>query len=181
MAADRAAVVEFVQNYAPEHLSLMVSAPRELAERITNAGTICLGGAGSVVFGDYLTGANHVLPTGGAARRVSGLSVNDFLRRVTWQELDAEGARGLAGPTARLARAEGLPAHAAAAELRDGRRGGGGHRRGRTARGPRRLRRHHALRPGPARLSGGPVGQHEPVRRGSGRRGPRWPPWRTAA
>lgn len=117
-AADRAAAARFVERYAPEHLALMVRAPRELAERITTAGTICLGASASVVFGDYLTGANHVLPTGGAARRFSGLSVQDCVRRVTWQELEPAGARALAGPTARLARAEGLPAHAAAAELR---------------------------------------------------------------
>jgi histidinol dehydrogenase len=81
-------------------------------------GTIYLGEASSVAFGDYLTGANHVLPTSGAARSFSGLSALTFLRSFTVQEITPGAAERLAHDTDTLARAEGLPAHAAAARLR---------------------------------------------------------------
>jgi histidinol dehydrogenase len=70
------------------------------------------------VFGDYLTGANHVLPTAGRARSFSGLSTHHFLRSYTIQEIGADGAAALAGDVHALATAEGLPAHAAAALAR---------------------------------------------------------------
>jgi histidinol-phosphate aminotransferase len=76
---------------------------------------VFLGPASSVVFGDYMSGTNHVLPTGGQARRQSGLSVTDFVRFSSYQELSAAAAARLAEATACLAEAEGLPAHAAAA------------------------------------------------------------------
>jgi histidinol dehydrogenase len=82
---------------------------------VVSAGTVCLGTTTSVVFGDYLTGANHVLPTGGAARRYSGLSTLDFVRWTTYQRVTESAARSLAGDAAILAMAERLPAHAAAA------------------------------------------------------------------
>jgi histidinol dehydrogenase len=85
---------------------------------VVHAGTVFLGDASSVAFGDYLTGANHVLPTATLARAYSGLSTLDFLRWTTYQELDAERAAQFAGITAVLAEAEGLPAHAGAARLR---------------------------------------------------------------
>jgi histidinol dehydrogenase len=71
-----------------------------------------------VAFGDYLTGANHVLPTSGRARSFAGLSTLDFLRFFTWQEISPEGAARMADDVERLARAERLPAHAAAARAR---------------------------------------------------------------
>ena len=90
------------------------------AARVRTAGTIFLGPGSAVAFGDYLTGANHVLPTGGAGRSFSGLSALDFLRSWTWQEIGPAAARALAKDTALLAEAEGLPGHAAAARLRGG-------------------------------------------------------------
>lgn len=119
LAADRSAALEFADAYAPEHLALYTGAPRSDLERIRNAGTVFLGQDAAVAFGDYLTGANHVLPTGGRARAFSGLSTEHFLRSFTWQQITPEGARALAGPARRLAEAEGLPAHARAAELRE--------------------------------------------------------------
>ena len=118
VAADEDELVDFNRRYAPEHLTLYVQNPRAILARITNAGTVFLGQAASVAFGDYLTGANHVLPTARLARSYSGLSTLDFVRWTTYQEISPRAAARLAGPTAVLADAEGLPAHAQAARLR---------------------------------------------------------------
>lgn len=100
--------------FAPEHLMLAVSNPRQVLERVRNAGTVFLGASSSVAFGDYMTGANHVLPTGGLARSYSGLSTLDFVRWTTFQEVTPSGAASLARDVAIFAEAEGLSAHAAA-------------------------------------------------------------------
>jgi histidinol dehydrogenase len=112
--------VAFTERYAPEHLSIMTSDAAELAGRFRNAGTIFVGAAASVAFGDYMTGANHVLPTAGGARSFSGLSAANFMRSFTVQEIDELGARAMAAGVGTLADAEGLPAHAAAARARLG-------------------------------------------------------------
>ena len=104
--------------YAPEHLLLQVRDPRALLERVQSAGSVFLGPWSPEPMGDYCSGTNHVLPTYGYARAYSGLSVADFQKRITVQELTADGLRGL-GPTAStLARLEGLDAHALAVDLR---------------------------------------------------------------
>ena len=108
----------FAEAYAPEHLLLLLRDPRSALDRVRAAGTVFLGPNSSVAFGDYLTGANHTLPTAGLARAYSGLSTLDFLRWFTWQDVDADAARQLAETTATLADAEGLPAHAQAARAR---------------------------------------------------------------
>jgi histidinol dehydrogenase len=118
LARDRREALEFAEEYAAEHLALYTSDPRGDMESQSTAGTIFLGDAASVAFGDYLTGANHVLPTSGRARSFSGLSTTDFLRFFTWQEISSEGAAAMAKDVERLARAERLPAHAAAARAR---------------------------------------------------------------
>lgn len=112
--------VAFANEFAAEHVQLSVPDPRSVLPRLRNAGTIFVGASTSVAFGDYLTGANHVLPTAGAGRRFSGLSVLDFLRWQTWQEVTPEAAPRLAGDVERLARSEGLPAHAEAARQASG-------------------------------------------------------------
>jgi histidinol dehydrogenase len=105
-------------SYAPEHLLIQTRNPRALLERVQHAGSVFLGSWSPEPLGDYCSGTNHVLPTYGHARAYSGLSVHDFTRRMTVQELSADGLAEL-GPTARtLARLEGLDAHAAAVELR---------------------------------------------------------------
>ena len=105
-------------SYAPEHLIIETRNPRALLERVQHAGSVFLGSWTPEPMGDYCSGTNHVLPTYGYARAYSGLSVQDFTRRMTVQELSGEGLREL-GPTAStLARLEGLDAHAAAVELR---------------------------------------------------------------
>jgi len=107
--------IAFSNEYAPEHLLLALRDPDVALEGIRNAGTVFLGDTSSVAFGDYMTGANHVLPTGGLARSYSGLSTIDFVRWTTYQRVSAAAASDLAPGVATLAEAEGLPAHAAAA------------------------------------------------------------------
>ena len=83
-----------------------------LLERVSNAGSVFLGPYTPVAAGDYASGTNHVLPTGGGARRFGGLSVETFLRSTTVQRLDRSALEGLAGTITTLAEAEGLTAHA---------------------------------------------------------------------
>lgn len=111
----------FVEDFAAEHLLLALRDPRRALPRVRNAGTVFLGTSSSVAFGDYLTGANHVLPTAGAARRFSGLSVLDFVRWQTWQQVTPDAARRLSADVEALALSEGLSAHAAAAAQWKGR------------------------------------------------------------
>jgi histidinol dehydrogenase len=118
VAADLDEAVRFAEAYAPEHLLVATRDPRALLPRLRAAGTIFLGAASSVAFGDYMTGANHVLPTNGLARAYSGLSTLDFIRWTTYQQLSDGAAAALAPATITLAEAEGLPAHALAARLR---------------------------------------------------------------
>ena len=120
LASSDTEAFDFAERYAPEHLSIMTALGVEDARRVRTAGTTFVGGHASVAFGDYLTGANHVLPTEGRARSFSGLSVQHFLRSYTIQEVTREGAAGMADDVATLAMAEGLPAHAAAALARSG-------------------------------------------------------------
>jgi len=110
--------VELVNLYAPEHLSLMVSDASSLIPRIYNAGAIFAGNNSSVVFGDYVAGPSHVLPTGGSARFSSPLGVEDFLKVTNIISLDDSTARELSQPTITIAEAEGFSAHAQAVSLR---------------------------------------------------------------
>jgi len=102
-------------GFAPEHLMIATRNPAAIVNAIRNAGTVFLGETSSVAFGDYLTGANHVLPTGGLARSYSGLSTLDFFRWTTWQSVTRHGASALAADTAAFAECEGLVGHADAA------------------------------------------------------------------
>jgi histidinol dehydrogenase len=115
VARDIDEAIAFANGYAAEHVLLTVRNPYAWLARLRNAGTVFLGAAPSVAFGDYMTGANHVLPTGGLARSYSGLSPLDFVRWTTYQIIDRGAAARLAPHTEALALAEGLPAHAAAA------------------------------------------------------------------
>ncbi|MGH7507444.1 MAG: aminotransferase class I/II-fold pyridoxal phosphate-dependent enzyme, partial [Longimicrobiales bacterium] len=107
----------FAERFAPEHLLLMIEDPRAALPRVRSAGTVFLGAHSSVTFGDYITGANHVLPTAGLARAHSGLSTLDFIRWTTIQEVSPEAAAILAPTATLLAGAEGLQAHAIASVL----------------------------------------------------------------
>ena len=107
--------VAISNEFAPEHLMLATSSPEALLAHVRNAGTVFLGESSSVAFGDYMTGANHVLPTGGLARCYSGLSTSDFIRWTTFQTVTPEAAAMLASDVGEFAKAEGLHAHANAA------------------------------------------------------------------
>jgi histidinol dehydrogenase len=118
LAGDHAEMMAFTEAYAAEHLFLATRDPHTDLEQLTTSGTVFIGEPSSVAFGDYMTGANHVLPTAGTARSFSGLSTLNFLRSYTWQELSVDAAADMAEPVGVLADAEGLPAHAAAARRR---------------------------------------------------------------
>ena len=107
--------IDFANAYAAEHLLLIVTAPDEVLALLRNAGTVFVGASASVAFGDYMTGANHVLPTGGLARSYSGLSTLDFVRWTTYQRVTPQAAASLAPDVGNFADAEGLPGHAMAA------------------------------------------------------------------
>jgi len=107
--------VSFAIEFAPEHLLLAVQNAESLLPQIRNAGSVFIGEQSSVVFGDYITGGNHVLPTGGLARSYSGLGPLDFVRWTYYQKVSREAARRLSTDAAILADAEGLPGHARAA------------------------------------------------------------------
>jgi histidinol dehydrogenase len=110
--------VALARDYAAEHLALYTRNPRSDLDNIPTSGTAFLGQAAAVAFGDYLTGANHVLPTGGLARSFSSLSTLHFLRMYTWQEITPAAAAAMSPAVERMAEAEGLPAHAEAARAR---------------------------------------------------------------
>lgn len=118
VADDLDGALEFVNEYAPEHLQIMTRKPSKVLDRITNAGTVFLGPFSPVAVGDYATGANHVLPTGGSARTQSGLSVEDFIKVMTVQELSKNGLKQLEETVTTLADAERLYAHRRAIEVR---------------------------------------------------------------
>jgi len=109
-----AASVAFANDYAAEHLLLVVEPLDAVLAQVRNAGTVFVGPSASVAFGDYMTGANHVLPTGGLARSYSGLSTLDFVRWTTYQRVSVEAAARLSDDVGIFADAEGLPGHALA-------------------------------------------------------------------
>jgi histidinol dehydrogenase len=118
VVADLATAVAVSNEYAPEHLIVQTRDPRALLAQVTNAGSVFLGQWSPESMGDYCSGTNHVLPTFGYARSYSGVSLLDFQKRITVQELTAQGLRAL-GPTAiTLSGMEGLDAHGNAVKVR---------------------------------------------------------------
>ncbi len=115
---DIAQAIDVSNRHAPEHLILSVRQPRAWLDRVSNAGSIFLGEYTPEALGDYCSGSNHVLPTGGAARAWSGLSVASFQKVISVQHASREGLAAVGPCAAILARAEGLQAHARAVELR---------------------------------------------------------------
>jgi histidinol dehydrogenase len=112
------AAIAYANRFAPEHLELQVDGAREVASRCTTAGAIFVGRYSSEAAGDYLAGANHVLPTGGAARYASPLGVRDFCKRTSIVEYDAHAAAAHADDIAALAACEGLDGHGRSAMMR---------------------------------------------------------------
>ena len=114
VVSDLESALEVANDYAPEHLILEVREPRRWLARVASAGSVFLGAWSPEPLGDYCSGTNHVLPTYGYARAYSGLSVLDFVKRITVQELTPDGLRALGPIAVSLARLEGLDAHAGA-------------------------------------------------------------------
>ncbi len=110
--------IEFANEYAPEHLEIMVSEPMEVLKRIKNAGSVFVGNYSPVAAGDYATGTNHVLPTAGYASLFSGLDVDHFMHRIAIQWLDKEGLRRIKDVVVSLSKAEGMEKHARSIEKR---------------------------------------------------------------
>ncbi len=118
VAKDMEQAIDFTNEYATEHLQIMTEDPFITLNRIRHAGSIFLGPYAPVPVGDYASGTNHVLPTGQCARMFSGLSVDDFIKKPTFQYLSKEGLSSLKDVVVTLAEAEGLPIHARAVKAR---------------------------------------------------------------
>ncbi len=118
IADDMDQAIDFTNEYAAEHLQIVTRDPFITLNRIKHAGSIFMGPYAPVPVGDYASGTNHVLPTGQCARMFSGLSVDDFIKKPTFQYLSKEGLSGLKDTVITLAEAEGLPIHARTVKAR---------------------------------------------------------------
>ena len=118
LTPDLETAVELANEYAPEHLCLSVENPEVWVDRIENAGGIFVGEHSFEVLGDYVAGPSHIMPTGGTARFKGPVNVLDFVKVMSIISLDRQTARNLAPDAVRIATAEGLTAHAAAAAFR---------------------------------------------------------------
>lgn len=110
--------MEMVNAYAPEHLILCCANAEALAEEVVNAGSVFIGNYSPESVGDYASGTNHTLPTNGFARAYSGVSVDSFVKKITFQQLTKEGLLGIGKAVVTMAEAEGLSAHARAVSIR---------------------------------------------------------------
>lgn len=118
--APLAQAADIVNQIAPEHVEIATSDPDAIAQDVRHSGAIFLGRYAPEALGDYVTGSNHVLPTSGAARFASGLSVLDFMKRTSIQRISEQGFRHLARAAETLAANEGLPAHGLSVSIRRG-------------------------------------------------------------
>ncbi len=103
--------VKLINDYAPEHLIIATANYMDVASRITNAGSVFLGNYSCESAGDYASGTNHTLPTSGYAKAYSGVSLDSFIRKLTFQEITAEGIRNIGKAVAVMAQSEQLDAH----------------------------------------------------------------------
>jgi histidinol dehydrogenase len=110
--------IEFANEYAPEHLEIMVKTPEDVLKKVRNAGSVFVGSYSPVAAGDYATGANHVLPTAGYAKFFAGLDVHHFMRRMTVQWLDKKELEKIKDVAVMLSEAEGMERHARSIEVR---------------------------------------------------------------
>ena len=115
---DISEAVQLSNFYAPEHLILACSEAEKVADRVTNAGSVFLGNYSPEAAGDYASGTNHTLPTNGYAKAYSGVSVDSFVKKITYQKLSEGGLQSIGGAVIEMARAEGLEAHAKAISIR---------------------------------------------------------------
>lgn len=110
--------MDLINEYAPEHLILMTDNAEALAEKVINAGSVFIGAYSPEAAGDYASGTNHTLPTYGYARSHSGVSVDSFLRKVTFQSITEDGIRAIGAAVETMASAENLDAHKHAIAVR---------------------------------------------------------------
>jgi len=110
--------IRFTNDYAPEHLELMVRDPWDALNRIENAGSVFMGDYAPVAVGDYATGTNHILPTGGYAKMFSPVSVSDFQKKTEFQYLTKEGLKNLEPIVSKISDIEGLDAHGESVRIR---------------------------------------------------------------
>lgn len=115
---DLSDAIDFANLYGAEHLIISTENPRAVAARIHAAGSIFLGNYSPESAGDYASGTNHTLPTSGWARSLSGVNIDSFIHKITWQELTPDGLTALAPTITAMAQAEGLDAHAEAVNVR---------------------------------------------------------------
>ncbi|TLM91657.1 histidinol dehydrogenase [Hymenobacter jeollabukensis] len=118
LLASAAEMLQFSNQYAPEHLILATDNAEELAAGVTSAGSVFLGHLTPEAAGDYASGTNHTLPTNGYARNYSGVSLDSFVKKITFQRITPAGLRALGPVVETMAEAEGLRAHARAVTLR---------------------------------------------------------------
>ena len=110
--------IDLVNEYAAEHLIISCKRADDIADKIVNAGSVFIGNHSPESVGDYASGTNHTLPTNGFARAYSGVSVDSFIKKITYQKLTDEGLRNIAETVIQMAEAEGLEAHANAVRVR---------------------------------------------------------------
>ncbi len=115
---NEAEAIELLNEYAAEHLILSCANADAVAEKIINAGSIFLGNYSPESVGDYASGTNHTLPTNGYAKAYSGVSVESFVKKITYQKLSEEGLKNISATVISMAEAEGLEAHAEAVRVR---------------------------------------------------------------
>jgi len=118
LMADDLDSIELLNAYAPEHLILACEQYDFLATKVVNAGSVFLGNYSPESAGDYASGTNHVLPTNGYARSYSGVSIDSFVKKITFQRLTSEGLNEIGKAVKLMAEAEGLHAHANAISVR---------------------------------------------------------------
>ena len=111
-------MIDFANEYASEHLIISMSDPWDVANEITSAGSVFIGNYSPESAGDYASGTNHTLPTSGWAKAYSGVNIDSFMKKITYQELSKDGLSSLAETIIAMADAEGLDAHALAVKVR---------------------------------------------------------------
>ena len=110
--------LELINEYAPEHLILSIENAEQIAEKVWNAGSVFIGNYSPESVGDYASGTNHTLPTNGYAKAYSGVSVDSFVKKITFQQLTERGLTNIAQTVMEMAKAESLEAHANAVQIR---------------------------------------------------------------
>ncbi|MDD5571337.1 MAG: histidinol dehydrogenase [Bacteroidales bacterium] len=118
LVKDISEAIEISNEYAPEHLILSVINPEKIAEKIINAGSVFLGNYTPESAGDYASGTNHVLPTNGYAKSFSGVNLDSFMKKITFQSITPEGLKNIGNAIEQMAEAEGLKAHKEAVIIR---------------------------------------------------------------